>query len=102
VLGFTHAGEDGPFSVLRVSEDFAILLSPFGTKGGEHLAFAMTPGEFEEIFERIKTRALPYGDAFNSVGNMKGPGKERSARGVGNSVYVFDPNQHLIEIVHYA
>jgi catechol 2,3-dioxygenase-like lactoylglutathione lyase family enzyme len=101
VLGFAHTGEDGPFSVIRVSPDFLILLSPFGTTGGEHLAFAMTKNEFEKVFERIKEEHVPFGDAYNTVGNMKGPARERSARGTGNSVYVLDPNKHLIEMLHY-
>jgi catechol 2,3-dioxygenase-like lactoylglutathione lyase family enzyme len=101
VLGFTHDGEDGPFSVIRVTDGFMVLLSPFGTKGGDHLAFSMTEAELAEIFARIKAAGVPYGDSYHSVGNMKGPGRERSARGIGKSVYLFDPNQHLIEILSY-
>lgn len=42
VLGFTHEGEDGPFSVLRVNESLTLQLAPWGTTGGAHLAFALT------------------------------------------------------------
>jgi len=32
VLGFRAEGEDGPFTVIRVSEDFTLQLAPWGTK----------------------------------------------------------------------
>jgi catechol 2,3-dioxygenase-like lactoylglutathione lyase family enzyme len=101
VLGFAHDGEDGPFSILRVTHSLMLLLAPFGTKGGEHLAFSMTREEFEQVFERIQRDGVAYGDAYDTVGSQKGPGEERSARGIGTSVYFFDPNKHLLEIVHY-
>jgi hypothetical protein len=58
ILGFTHEGKDGPFTVIRVSNTLTLQLSPWGTKGGEHLAFAVTRTEFEEIFARIRLMQL--------------------------------------------
>jgi len=101
VLGLEREGERDPFSILRVTPEFQILLAPWGTKGGEHLAFAMSGAEFDAVFARVKARAIPYGDRYDSVGNMQGPGEESGARGPGKSLYFFDPNQHLIEIRHY-
>lgn len=101
VMGFTHDGDRAPFTVIRVSPDFVLQLAPWGTQGGEHLAFAMSRGEFDATFERLRGAAIPYGDRFDTVGNMQGPGAEAAARGMGQAVYFFDPNQHLIEIRHY-
>jgi catechol 2,3-dioxygenase-like lactoylglutathione lyase family enzyme len=101
VMGFANEGQDGPFSVVRVSPDFTLLLAPWGTKGGEHLAFAMSRGEFDAMFQRLKVAGLAYGDRFDTVGNMRAPGDEDGARGMGKSIYFFDPNQHLLEIRHY-
>ena len=101
VLGFKHEGEDGPFSVVRVSEGFTLQLAPWGTKGGEHLAFATSRSEFELVFARIKARGLDYGDSFHTVGKQHGPGNEIGARGPGATIYFFDPNKHLLEIRHY-
>ena len=56
VLGLGHEGEDGPFSILRVTPGLVILLSPSRTQGGEHLAFAMSRQEFEGVFARLKRR----------------------------------------------
>jgi len=101
ILGLADEGKREPFTVVRVTPDFTIQLAPWGTKGGEHLAFAMTRVEFDEVFQRIRERGIEFGDSFHSVGNMKGPGEEGGARGPGASLYLFDPNKHLIEIRHY-
>ncbi len=102
VLGFEADGEDGPFSVVRINADTLLLLAPWGTSGGHHYAFALTATEFGKAFARIKEAGVPYGDSYHDVGNMEGPGKEFGARGMAPSLYVFDPDQHLIEIRHYG
>ena len=101
VLGFTSEGPDGPFTVIRVSEDFTIQLAPWGTKGNEHLAFALSREDFDDAFGRMKERGIPYGDSFHSVGNNVGPGVETGAKGPAPTVYMNDPNNHLIEIRTY-
>jgi catechol 2,3-dioxygenase-like lactoylglutathione lyase family enzyme len=101
VLGFSSEGEDGPFTVIRVSEDFTIQLAPWGTKGNEHLAFAMSRADFDNAFARMKERGIPYGDSFHSVGDNVGPGVETGAKGPAPTLYMNDPNNHLIEIRTY-
>ena len=102
ILGLAHEGQQGPFEVVRVSADFTIQLAPWGTEGGEHLAFALAAAQFDAVFERLRRAAIPYGDSFHEVGNMKGPGEEAGARGMAKSIYFVDPNQHLLEIRCYA
>jgi catechol 2,3-dioxygenase-like lactoylglutathione lyase family enzyme len=101
VLGFTDEGADGPFTVIRVSKEFTLQLAPWGTKGNEHYAFAMSRADFDKAFGRIQEREIPYGDSFHSVGKNSGPGNEVGAMGPGPTVYMFDPNHHLIEIRTY-
>ena len=101
ILGLTNEGTRAPFTIVRVTPDFTIQLAPWGTQGGEHLAFAMSRAEFTEVFRRLRDAGIDFGDSFHSVGNMKGPGAEDGARGLGASLYFFDPNKHLIEIRHY-
>ena len=101
VLGLVCEGEQGPFSVVRVTPDFTMQLAPWGTTGGEHLAFSMSRREFEEVFRRVREFGIEFGDSFHSVGNMKGPGEELGARGPGVSLYFLDPSKHLIEVRHY-
>jgi catechol 2,3-dioxygenase-like lactoylglutathione lyase family enzyme len=102
ILGCTYEGEREPFSVIRVTPDLTLQLAPWGTDGGTHLAFALPRAEFDAAFDRVKAAGIPYGDSFHAVGNMQGPGVEPGSRGDGESVYFFDPNQHLIEIRHYG
>ena len=110
ILGLRYEGDREPFSVIRVTADFTLQLAGWGSKGGEHLAFAMSRAEFEEVFRRVIEAKIEYGDSFNSVGNMRGPGDETAqsitsagggARGPGKNLYFFDPSRHLIEIRHY-
>jgi catechol 2,3-dioxygenase-like lactoylglutathione lyase family enzyme len=102
VLGFTYDGERPPFATVRVTPELVLQLAPWGTSGGEHLAFALPRAEFDEVFRRVRDAGIPYGDGFESVGNMRGPGRSDGARGATESVYFFDPSRHLIEIVRYV
>jgi catechol 2,3-dioxygenase-like lactoylglutathione lyase family enzyme len=101
VLGFAYEGERAPFAIIRVTPDLVLQLAPWGTRGGDHLAFSMTGSEFEALFRRIRESGVEFGDAFNTVGSMRGPGEADGARGSGKAVYLFDPSQHLVEIRHY-
>jgi catechol 2,3-dioxygenase-like lactoylglutathione lyase family enzyme len=101
IVGLEHDGDREPFSLLRVTPSLVIQIASWGTNGGEHLAFAMSKREFDSAFDRIQKAGIVYGDQFDSVGNMRGPGDEAASQGMGKAVYFFDPNQHLIEIRHY-
>lgn len=101
VMGFSLEGLDGPFTVLRAGPDFQLQLAPWGTMGLEHYAFSVTKREFQDIFERLKARGIPFGPAFDSVGLNTSPGEESGARGFAPTLYFNDPNKHLIEIRTY-
>ena len=101
VVGLAREPDHEPFSVVRVNDGLTLQLAEFPTTGGMHLAFAMSRDDFDAAFARIKAAGLPYGDRFDSVGNMQGPGVTDGARGDAPSVYVHDPSQHLIELRCY-
>ena len=61
----------------------------------------MSKREFQEIFERIKSRGIAFGPTFDSVGVNTSPGQESGARGMAPTLYFNDPNKHLIEIRTY-
>jgi catechol 2,3-dioxygenase-like lactoylglutathione lyase family enzyme len=102
ILGFRYEGERPPFAVVRVTPDFVLQLAPWGTNGGEHLAFAMTRPELDQVFARVRDAGIAYGDAFDAVGNLRGPGQAEGAHGPSTSLYFFDPNEHLIEVMCYG
>jgi catechol 2,3-dioxygenase-like lactoylglutathione lyase family enzyme len=101
ILGFEYEGERAPFALIRVTPDLVLQLAPWGTRGGDHFAFSMSASEFEALFRRIRASGVEFGDAFNTIGNMHGPGEADGARGTGKAVYLFDPSKHLIELRHY-
>ena len=101
VLGLTYEGEREPFSVIRVTPELILLLGPWGTKGGQHLAFSVSRVEFNDAMERLRRHGVEYGDSVQSVGNMRAPGNADGAKGASKSVYVLDPNRHLIELTYY-
>lgn len=101
VLGFGHAGTDGPFTVLRAGPSLQLQLAPWGTPGHEHYAFAVARPVFDAIFERLRTAGIAYGPTFDSVGSNTGPGSETGARGAAPTLYFNDPNRHLLEIRWY-
>jgi catechol 2,3-dioxygenase-like lactoylglutathione lyase family enzyme len=101
ILGLADDGVSEPFATLRVTSGLVILIAQWGTEGGEHLAFAMGKPEFDATFDRIKSAGIPYGDRFDTVGSNRGPAPETGAQGIGQAVYFFDPDRHLIEIRHY-
>ncbi len=102
IMGFSNAGTDGPFTVIRTADDFQMQLAPWGTPGFEHYAFAVSRQQFDEIFARVKESGIGYGPTFDSVGCNEGPGVETGARGEAPTLYFNDPNKHLIEIRTYG
>ncbi len=98
LLGFAEDDEQGPFQGVRVSPSFLILLSPYGTRGGMHLAFNLAARRFDEIFAGIRADELPYGDRFDDTSNGKGPTPQPGATGDIPSIYLLDPSKHLIEL----
>lgn len=101
IMGFGDEGHLAPFTRIRVCDSFVLQLAQRGTKGGDHLAFSMSRAEFEDVFRRLRADGIAFGDRFDTVGSMKGPGEEVGAQGPGKSLYFFDPDKHLIEIRHH-
>ena len=91
VLGLTHEGEVPPFDVLRVTEHLTLQVAPWGTSGGEHLAFALHVARVRRGLRGVRSAGIPYGDSFHDVGNQRGPGEEPGARGPGKALYFFGP-----------
>lgn len=102
IMGFSHEGVDGPFTIIRTDSTFQMQLAPWGTQGFEHYAFSVTREEFDAIFDRARTAGIDYGPSFDSVGSNTGPGLESGAKGEAPTIYFNDPNRHLIEIRVYS
>ena len=109
ILSLKYEGDREPFSILRVTPDFTLQLAGWGTKGGEHLAFAMSRRNSTKSSADSLTRKLNMEMTFTpsetcavrdeTSESIKSAGG--GARGPGKILYFFDPSRHLIEIRHY-
>lgn len=97
ILGFKYE----PVALVRVTPTLVLQLIQRPPQISEHLAFSMSKAECEAAVERLKAAGVPYGDNFDTVGNMKGPGKASGSRKDGRSTYFCDPDGHMLEIIHY-
>lgn len=109
IFGFENMGEQPhtPFHAVRINDSSILFFenssdpdSPWA-QGMHHYAFAMDTERFNEVFARIKSAGIPYGDNSAEPANMKGPGIAPGAKGRGKSVYFHDPSENLLEIRTY-
>jgi catechol 2,3-dioxygenase-like lactoylglutathione lyase family enzyme len=97
ILGLTYE----PMALLRVSSTLVLQLMSRAPETSHHLAFSMSREEFDGTVRRLAEADVPFGDNFDTVGNMKGPGKAHGSRKNGASIYFRDPDNHMLEIMFY-
>ena len=101
ILGLSAPLRVGPFAVVQVGDtslDYMNVEEYRTNADGEitsqHYAFLVTEAEFDEIFERIRARRLPY---------WADPTRRERDRintwDGGRGCYFADPNGHLLEII---
>jgi catechol 2,3-dioxygenase-like lactoylglutathione lyase family enzyme len=94
ILGLAAPVTFGHFEVVTVGDTSLDFLASDGEIASQHYAFLVSESEFDEIFERIKSRDLPYwADPYR-----RQPG-QINTRDDGRGVYWPDPNGHLLEIL---
>ena len=97
VLGLTPE----PDALVRVSPTLVLQLMERPVQASYHLAFALPMSEFAKALERLKAEAVPYGNNFDTVGTMTGPGKSHGSDKNAQCFYFRDPDGHMLEIMHY-
>jgi catechol 2,3-dioxygenase-like lactoylglutathione lyase family enzyme len=95
ILGLPAPLKLGPFAVVAVGDRLTLDYIEAGDEiVSQHYAFLVEESEFDEIFERIAKRGLPYwADPYQ---------RKRSAINHwddGRGLYFEDPNGHLLEII---
>ena len=90
-----------PEALIRVTPSFVIQMIQRPPQVSEHLAFSVGKADFEAAVDRLRAAEIPYGDNFDRVGNMQGPGRASGSRKDGASIYFHDPDKHMIEIICY-
>lgn len=84
----------GPFAVVQVGETSLDYMETDDEISPQHYAFLVSEIEFDQIFQRIRERNLPF---------WADPGRRERDRintwDDGRGVYFDDPNGHLLEII---
>ena len=95
ILGLPEPTAYGPFLVVELSNEVSLdFADDHGPASPQHYAFLVDESTFDDIFERIRQRDLPYwADPFK-----RRPGEFNTNDG-GRGVYWEDPNGHLLEII---
>lgn len=95
ILGLEEPAAWGPFLIVQTENGVSLdVLETDGPVHPQHYAFLVTEDEFDQIFDRIKSRELEYwADPF-----QREPGHINHNDG-GRGVYWSDPNGHSLEII---
>ena len=96
-LGFKYE----PIALVRISPTTVLQLIQQAPETSQHLAFSMSRVEFETALAHLKADGIPFGDNFDTVGTMSGPGKAHGSEKNGDSIYFRDPDNHMLEIICY-
>lgn len=95
LLGLPEPTEWGPFAMVRPSNNIWLLfVQADGEIPWQHFAFLVSEQEFDEIFDRIKERGLPYW----ADPSHEHAGKINTLDG-GRGLYFDDPDGHNLEIL---
>jgi catechol 2,3-dioxygenase-like lactoylglutathione lyase family enzyme len=94
VLGLPPATSLGHFTVVQVDDTSLDFIRTDAVIKTRHFAFLVSEEEFEQIFQRIQSRNLPYwADPMH-----RSPGQINHWDD-GRGVYFEDPNGHNLEIL---
>jgi len=100
ILAFKHEGRADPFDILRVHEGFTLDLMEQVPRDQVHLAFCLERAAFEAVHLRLMQLNIPFGnEPFDRTGGSVA--KSLGARGMADSLYFYDPDEHNIEIRTY-
>jgi catechol 2,3-dioxygenase-like lactoylglutathione lyase family enzyme len=95
MLGLAPPTPYGPFLVVQVDNEVSLdFIDERGPVHPQHYAFLVGEAEFDQIFDRIRQRNLPY---------WADPARRRpsevNTNDGGRGVYWEDPSGHFLEII---
>ena len=95
ILGLAEPTRFGPFVVVQTSNDVSLdFRDSRGEITSQHYAFLVSEAEFDQIFQRIEEREIP----FRADPGRQRPG-EINRRDGGRGLYFDDPDGHVLEIL---
>jgi len=94
MLGLPPHKMFGHFAVVQVDDTSLDYVETDGEIAQRHFAFLVSEREFDEIFDRIRERGLPYwADPFRKESGRINHWDD------GRGLYFNDPDGHLLEII---
>ena len=94
ILGLPPHTHFGHFAVVQVGETSLDFMETGDAIASQHYAFLISEAEFDQVFQRIEERDLPY---------WADPGlrdlNQINTRDNGRGLYFEDPNGHILEIL---
>src|SRR5262245_31250280 len=93
IFGLTVT-DHGHFAEVQINESLTFAFADEPAGHSHHYAFHISEAEFDEIFNRVKAKGIPYGSGPFSHSD----GKINKRRG-GRGFYFEDPNGHLLEVM---
>jgi catechol 2,3-dioxygenase-like lactoylglutathione lyase family enzyme len=94
IFGLSVKSADGYFAQVQVNDSLTFDFADETEPQSHHYAFHISDTEFEAIYERVKSKGLPYGSGPYNHSD----GKIYTRRG-GRGFYYEDPNGHLLEVM---
>lgn len=93
MLGLTEHTSFGPFAVVQVANGVSLDFLE-GEVHPQHYAFLVSEAEFDDIYQRVLDRGLPYwADPGHTLP------QQINTRDGGRGLYWDDPDGHVLEIL---
>jgi Lactoylglutathione lyase and related lyases len=94
IFGLNVKPGDGYFAQVQVNDNLTFDFADETEPQSHHYAFHISDAEFDVIYQRVKSKGLPYGSGpYNHTDS-----KIYTRRG-GRGFYFEDPNGHLLEVM---
>ena len=94
IFGLNVKPGEGYFAQVQVNDSLTFDFADETEPQSHHYAFHISEAEFDAIYDRVKSKGLPYGSGPYNHSD----GKIYTRRG-GRGFYFEDPNGHLLEVM---
>lgn len=94
IFGLNVKPGDGYFAQVQLNDSLTFDFADEPEPQSHHYAFHISEAEFDAIYDRVRSKGLPYGSGPYNHSD----GKIYTRRG-GRGFYFEDPNGHLLEVL---
>ena len=97
IMGLEYKGPWGHFAPVQIDEHLSLDFDNAEDFQTSHYAFIVSDAEFDDIFERVQDKQIPYGSGPRDWNDMQINHKHQ-----GRGFYFKDPNGHLLEVITHT